>query len=361
MKPKVLLIQQVIPAYRVPVFNLLAEQLDLTVAYESGPAPKDAAFAAKLVKTFRVPRIGKVYRGGLRRLTEGYDVVINSYDTPAYAIARLGRLKRRRFGLVHWGIGVSASYSSPYDAPDADQAFYESILRESDACLFYSDYPAKKYVAAGWPREKLFVAPNTVFIERDETPHERNTLLFLGSLYPQKGFDELLTQYELALRENPGVPKLVLIGDGSERPRIEAWVRERGLAEKIVLTGAIFDDAALGRYFAAAIACVSPKQAGLTVLKSMGCGVPYITRRDAITGGELFNIEHDVNGAIYERPEELKNVILDLTEHPETYMLYGSRARAYYEANRRPEQMAQGFFQAVQYALSQLKNRRGES
>ena len=130
---------------------------------------------------------------------------------------------------------------------------------------------------------------------------------------------------------------------------------------KIVLTGAIFDDAALGRYFAAAIACVSPKQAGLTVLKSMGCGVPYITRRDAITGGELFNIEHGVNGVLYERPEELKNVILDLTEHPETYMLYGSRARAYYEANRRPEQMAQGFFQAVQYALSQLKNRRGES
>lgn len=145
MKPKVLLIQQVIPAYRVPVFNLLAEQLDLTVAYESGPAPKDAAFAAKLVKTFRVPRIGKVYRGGLRRLTEGYDVVINSYDTPAYAIARLGRLKRRRFGLVHWGIGVSASYSSPYDAPDADQAFYESILRESDACLFYSDYQLALY------------------------------------------------------------------------------------------------------------------------------------------------------------------------------------------------------------------------
>lgn len=359
MKPNVLLIQQVIPAYRLPIFNLLAEEFNLTVAYESGSEPKDAAFSTKRVATFRLPRVGKVYRGGLRRLTAGYDVVINSYDTPAYAVKRLGRLKKKRFGLVHWGIGVSASYSSRYDAPDADRSFYESILRESDACLFYSDYPEKKYASQGWPAQKLFVAPNTVLVERDETPKKKDTLLFLGSLYPQKGFDELLTQYELALRENENVPKLVLIGDGSERPRIEAWVRERGLEEKVLLTGAIFDDALLGRYFAAAIACVSPNQAGLTVLKSMGCGVPYITRRDAITGGELFNISSGENGVLYDRPEELKDIILDLTEHPETYMLYGNNARAYYEANRRPEQMAQGFFRAAAYALSQLKKRRG--
>ena len=213
MKPRVLIIQQLIPAYRVPIFNLLTEQFDLTVAYESGTVPANAAFSVKPVKTFHIPRVGKVYRGGLRRLTAGYDVVINSYDTPAYAIGRLGRLKKKRFGLVHWGIGVSASYSSPYDAPDADRSFYERILRESDACLFYSDYPVKKYAAAGWPREKLFVAPNTVLIARDETPRERNTLLFLGSLYPQKGFDELLMQYELAQKQNPNV---LFIGTASQ-------------------------------------------------------------------------------------------------------------------------------------------------
>ncbi|MEA5047559.1 MAG: glycosyltransferase family 4 protein [Eubacteriales bacterium] len=361
MKQKVLIIQQVIPAYRVPIFNLLAEQLDLTVAYESGSVPVNAAFSVMRVKAFRIPRVGKVYRGGLRRLTAGYDVVINSYDTPAYAIRVLGRLKRRNFGLVHWGIGVSASYSSPFDAPDTDRSFYERILSESDACLFYSDYPVEKYTAAGWPGEKLFVAPNTVPVKRDETPREKDSLLFLGSLYPQKGFDELLVQFELALKENPNVPKLILIGDGSERARLEAWVRDRDLNQKIVFTGAIFDDVVLGRYFASAIACVSPNQAGLTVLKSMGCGVPYITRRGAITGGELFNIEHGVNGVLYGRPEELKDIILDLTEHPETYMLYGSRARAYYEANRRPEQMARGFFQATEYARKQLEKRRGES
>ena len=360
MKPRVLLIQQVIPSYRVPIFNLLSRQVDLTVVYESGAAPKDAAFATKQVNTVRVPRIGKVYRGGLSKLTRGYDVVINSYDTPAYAVNRLGWLKRRRFGLVHWGIGVSASYSSPFDAPDADATFYERILRQSDACLFYSDYPAKKYAAQGWPKEKLFVAPNTVVVERDDTPRKRDTLLFLGSLYPQKGFDELLEQYALAYRENPDLPKLVLIGDGSERARIESWIDQRGLGERISLTGAIFDDAVLGRYFSAAIACVSPNQAGLTVLKSMGCGVPYIARRNAITGGELFNIVSGVNGVLYDAPEELKGILLDLTEHPETYMLYGANARAHYEANRKPEDIVRGFVAAVDYALAQRNKRRGE-
>jgi len=359
MKPKVLLLQQVIPSYRAPIFNLLALRVDLTVAYESGTVPKNALFTAKRVETCRVPRLGKMYRGGLKELTKGYDVVINSYDTPVYAVNRLGRLKQNGFGLVHWGIGVSASYTSRFDAPDGDASFYGRILKESDACLFYSDYPVKKYTAQGWPAKKLFVAPNTVRVERDHTPRKKDTVLFLGSLYPQKGFDELLEQYAKACKENPRVPKLVIIGDGSEKSRIEAWVSEHGLSERITLTGAIYDDAVLGRYFAAAIACVSPSQAGLTVLKSMGCGVPYITRRDAITGGELFNIESDVNGVLYDRPDELKGILLDLTERPETYMLYGINARAHYEASRKPEDMVDGFLAAIAYAQSQRLKRGG--
>lgn len=360
MKPRVLLIQQMIPSYRAPIFNLLALRVDLTVVYESGDVPKNALFAAKRVETRHIPRLGKVYRGGLKELTKGFDVVINSYDTPAYAVKRLGRLKQNGFGLVHWGIGVSASYTSRFDAKDADASFYNRILKESDACLFYSDYPVRKYTAQGWPAQKLFIAPNTVRVEQDATPREKDTLLFLGSLYPQKGFDELLEQYAKACKENPRVPKLVLIGDGSEKGRIENWIAEHGLEERITLTGAIFDDAMLGRYFAAAIACVSPSQAGLTVLKSMGCAVPYITRRDAITGGELFNIESGVNGVLYDEPNELKEIFLDLTERPETYMLYGTNARAHYEANRKPEDMADGFLAAIAYAEAQRLIRGGK-
>lgn len=359
MKLKVLLIQQVIPSYRLPIFNLLAQKVDLTVVYESGSPPKNALFTAKRAETFRIPRLGKVYRGGLKRLTKGYDVVVNSFDTPVYAVRRLGRLKQSGFGLVHWGIGVSASYSSAFDSPDADASFYKSILRKSDACLFYSDYPVKKYIAQGWPAEKLFVAPNTVRVEPDLTSRNKDTLLFLGSLYPQKGFDELLEQYALAYAKDSRVPKLVIIGDGSERSRIEAWIAEHGLEQRIELTGAIFDDAVLGRYFAAAIACVSPNQAGLTVLKSMGCGVAYIARRDAITGGERFNVQSGVNGVLYDRPEELKDILLDLTEHPETYMLYGKNARAHYEANRKPEDMVAGFLAAIAYAQSKRHERGG--
>ena len=168
----------------------------------------------------------------------------------------------------------------------------------------------------------------------------------------------MLEQYLLAYQENPRVPKLVIIGDGSQRARIENWIGEHGLSERITLAGAIFDDAVLGRYFAAAIACVSSNQAGLTVLKSMGCGVPYITRRDAITGGEIFNIHDRVDGVLYDKPEELKGILLDLTEHPETYMLYGKKARAYYEANRKPQDMVNGFLSAIEYAARQLEKRR---
>ena len=288
-------------------------------------------------------------------------MVINSYDTPAYASCA---------GLAGSNGADSASYTGASaflraipraTTPDGSKtgAFYESLLRASDACLFYSDYPAKKYAAQGWPeRDALHRAQYGAPSGGTNTPCNKDTVLFLGSLYPQKGFDELLEQYDLACRENANVPRLVIIGDGSERERIETWVRKHGLLERVEFTGAIFDDAVLGRYFAAAIACVSPNQAGLTVLKSMGCGVPYITRRDAITGGELFNIHDRKDGVLYDRPEELKGILLDLTEHPETFMLYGRNALAFYESSRKPEDMVNGFLAAISYAHRKLEERR---
>ncbi len=195
-------------------------------------------------------------------------------------------------------------------------------------------YPIEKYSNAGWSREKLFTAPNTVRVVREETPQKKDTILFLGSLYPQKGSDELLEQYFRAYSVDSNVPKLIFIGDGSERARIESWISQKNLKDRISLTGAIYDDAVLGKYFSKAIVCVSPKQAGLTVLKSMGCGVAYVTRKDVITGGEIFNIQDGINGVLYEQQDELGDIILDLIKNPDKYHQMGRRAREHYDQNR---------------------------
>lgn len=102
-------------------------------------------------------------------------------------------------------------------------------------------------------------------------------------------------------------------------------------------------------YFFRSILCISPKQAGLSVLKSMGYGVPFVTRKDAITGGEINNIMDGVNGIFYHSLNELADVIIDVRCHPENFKRMSENARTYYLQNASIEKMAHGFIDATNF------------
>ena len=55
-------------------------------------------------------------------------------------------------------------------------------------------------------------------------------------LRPQKRFDLWLEAAEIIGREQPDC-RFVIVGDGPLRGEIEAWVRERGLEDRVVMTG----------------------------------------------------------------------------------------------------------------------------
>ena len=168
----------------------------------------------------------------------------------------------------------------------------------------------------------------------------------------KKKIEVLLEAYLQAYKANPEIYDLVVIGDGSERESITNWIEQNGLKEKIQLTGAIFDEKILACYFARAVACISPDQAGLSVLKSMGYGVPYITHKDAITGGEIFNISHNENGILLKDFDELPAAILETKQEPLKYIKFGEKAAAHYRNHRTVQQMVQGFLDAIEYVAT---------
>ncbi len=123
------------------------------------------------------------------------------------------------------------------------------------------------------------------------------------------------------------------------------------MEDDVVLEGAIFDENILKDIFSEAILCISPKQVGLTVLKSFGYGVPFVTRRDAITGGEKSDIKDGVNGYFYDTEEELINIIVRTKTHPEEFMIMSDAARNHYLTEASPEAMAQGVIDAIMFVL----------
>lgn len=348
---KVLLLQGTINHYRVPIYNELARRVELTVVYSEGSAPQNAKFQYQYIPTMRIHY--RIHKKNIYRMAKNYDVVICMFDF-SYLYFRMLDTLPHKYKLIYWGIGVSAGYNQRFDQ---DQSYPKKNLRhmkKADAMLFYSDYPARKYEKMGLAREKLFVANNTVSV----LPHEKkkkDCLLFIGSLYKQKKIDILLDAYWTAYQKNKNIPNLILIGDGTEKEPIQQWVLEHGLSEKIRLTGGIYKDEELVPYFEKAILCISPDQAGLSVLKSMGYGVPYVTHRDAITGGEIFNIRNGENGILMDDFNELESIILEATADADKFIQMGDNAEKYYYENRTVEAMVDGFMQAICFVTDKNK------
>ena len=118
-------------------------------------------------------------------------------------------------------------------------------------------------------------------------------LVFVGRLSPEKGLALLVrTMAALADRSWSAAPRLTLIGDGPDRERLEALVRELGCGELVELTGQL-DRAALGARLAEADLCVQPSLTegfSKAWLDAMAYGVPLVASEigaaRAVTGSD---------------------------------------------------------------------------
>jgi len=114
------------------------------------------------------------------------------------------------------------------------------------------------------------VVPDHPFVKADDPP----LLVGVGRLSPEKGFDVLIKAHSLLLaRSRIG---LLILGEGAERPRLEALVKELGSGDFVDLPG--FVDSPLA-YIARAAALVMPSRIegfGNALVEAMACGVPVV-------------------------------------------------------------------------------------
>lgn len=349
-KKKVLIIYPQLFHYRIPIFAILAEKYDLTVLH-SGKEIKEGTEKIKQM-IFPIRKIGPfmVFMFNLHKICKQYDVVI-SEGTIRYLDRNVLILNPyRKYKWINWGIGVSASYDKKFDDKKTFDAVRLFLYKKSDANIFYSEYPIQRYLDAGFDRSSLFVANNTTAVSYHENmTFKKDSILFIGTLYKAKKIYELLDSYKEAAKKWNNNLILNIVGDGDEYQNIQRWIQDNGFEKHIHLFGAIFDQEKLEPFFRRAFACISPGQAGLSVLTSMGYGTPFITRRDAITGGEIFNIHHGKTGILYDNPDELTDILVDISNDPCKYIRMGAESRKFYLENRRPDQMAQAIIDAIEF------------
>ena len=350
---KLLILQNELSAYNVPVYNVISEHYDLTVGFYLKDKSKGECFFKK--KQFETSCIKSLmFIKGFRQFASTFDVVCIIPDMHIISYCLLPFLPRKN-KVVNWSIGFRVSYVHPYITERkhvfADKVF-QSILSHCDASIFYMEKSKEFWKETSLDMTSVFVAPNTTEVVPIELkPEKKKNLLFVGTLYKGKGLDKLLASVKEVADKGCKNVRLTIVGDGECRKDLEDYVSENRLKNNVTFTGAIFDEKELAKHFAEALLCITPTQGGLSGPKSMGYGVPFVTRKDAITGGEIYHITPGVNGIMYDMDEELTSIIEDTCKNPQKYIEMGIAAKDYYDNHATIKHMAQGAMDAFEYAL----------
>jgi glycosyltransferase involved in cell wall biosynthesis len=195
--------------------------------------------------------------------------------------------------VIGWGLGAPP-LSGTLDR--VRQRRRTRFIRQFDTLITYSQAGAEQYAQLGFSKERIFVAVNAVTpppahpLPLRPTPPEemRGRVLFVGRLQERKQLHNLLA----ACAQLPDAlqPELVIVGDGPDRPRLQALAQT--LYPPAAFTGALYDDA-LEAQFRQADLFVLPGTGGLAMQQAMSFGLPVIA---AEADGTQANLVRPGNG-----------------------------------------------------------------
>jgi glycosyltransferase involved in cell wall biosynthesis len=221
--------QRVLPSYRIPFFDLLAQSYEGSMSLFAGiPRPAEMIVSgkpqvARLKQADNIHLFGGAFylcyqRGFINWLEEWNPDSLIVEANPRYLStpAAVKWMHARGRIVIGWGLGSPKS-PSPIGRGAGVRARF---INQFDALIAYSQRGADEYAALGFPRDKIFVAQNSVspapifsIPQRPSTFDSRPTILFVGRLQTRKRVDYLLR----ACSQIESNPRLIIVGDGPER------------------------------------------------------------------------------------------------------------------------------------------------
>lgn len=258
---------------------------------------------------------GRAYLGEIRRIrrvlqTHRPDVL----HTHGYRSDLLHGWSARRLGIAT----VSTLHGSSLMG-GASQFFewiQERALGRFDAVVAVSSPLVDSLASKGVPRDRIHEVPNAWTpperpLPRDEAraaldvPDDVVAIGWVGRLIPVKGADVFL---RALARVESGGWAVRIVGDGPERPGLEALAAELGLVDRVRFLGAVPDAA---RLFAGLdLFVLSSRSEGtpMVLLEAMGAGVAVVATG---VGGVPGVVRSDAEGWVVapEAPAELARAI----------------------------------------------------
>ncbi len=164
--------------------------------------------------------------------------------------------------------------------------------------------------------DKLICVPNmldasAILQKVEHTPYAKNDLCIVsvGRFAPEKHFENIVPAAK-ALQAMNLAFMWHIVGDGSERARVEMLITENGLKDYVILEGSKTNPYPYMKYADLFVHPSYIESQGLTVLEAMALGVPCVVTKSR---GPCEFIEDGINGLLTEQsPESLAEKVLSI-------------------------------------------------
>lgn len=201
-----------------------------------------------------------------------------------------------------------------------------SVLKRFDVITTTGTYTRNYLINKGIDENKIFILPHVVDERFQPLDIEKDyDVVFVGRLAPVKHVETLIRATAQIKESLPSI-RVVIVGDGEERSKLEELARSLDLTDQIDFVG--YQTNTWEWYSRSKLSVVTSEREGFpyTVIESLKCGVPVVTSN---CGDVCDLVEDSVNGIIvpdYRDYSGFAEAILKLLTHPENITNYSMNA-----------------------------------
>lgn len=218
-------------------------------------------------------------------------------------------------------------------------AIAKFVVKRADTIRVVAECTKKNLIEMGIKAEKIFVVPTIIDVSRFDNVdgseirkkylknESGRIVMFVGRLSKEKNIPMLIRAFASVSGEFPDA-RLLIVGGGPEREKLEALAAGLGLGEKAIFAGPVEYDL-IPQYHAAADIFVLPSfhEGRANVLVEAALASTPIIATDAGDAGEC--IQNDKNGFLVRvgNQEDLENKIILMLKDPEMLRNFNELSR----------------------------------
>lgn len=378
-KPKILFIQPKYAHYRHDLFSILDEDLDITFVFMNNSKTEyNYPSNTTIDPNWRIVNMDG-FKNKLRAINLFFlimklkpDAVVSSINgSPQSIIAAFTKIIFK-FHFILW----SESWGAPYRA--LSEPFWKTKLKnrrskwvtmKASAIVVGGSRSEEYHKNMGIPSMKIFKAYQSIkdikqFIpkylsQKQSFKSNEFIILYFSRIVESKGLEVLINAQSKLERSNMN-SKLLICGDGPYREHCEKLAKKLQLNNVSFIGSVINEDSWI--YYKSADTFVLPCNGkgrgegwGLVLNEAASMSLPIITTK--AVGGVEDIVVNNKNGFVISpnNINELTNALIKLINNKPLKESMGSESRKIFEAINNYKEMANGFKNAISYAMKNEK------